>query len=264
VRYVKQRLISYEGQIYKRSEKGIRMHTMKIVRNSFSGNVQHLRCNFVVILLIVLNMGAIIVWGSPQDILDDYLNIRENGVNYKVKITVPPGESILYPNGDKCPASHQTRKGTIVRYYSHIHNTYKLPKIGVITERSDNGPIGGTIEVNTTNIKARYDYNYSGFTSEGSEDVTQNCHGYAFGIATWIQDPSYIDADDYRPADGWTDATVLRGLGETHSIAITAINENTCPDTVTTKEKPCHGRIYVADWKWQTPAGAIDKRKPKP
>jgi hypothetical protein len=38
---------------------------------------------------------------------------------------------------------------------------------------------------------------YWNYAHSGNEDLTYNCFGYAFGISTWIQDPTYILQDDY-------------------------------------------------------------------
>jgi hypothetical protein len=125
----------------------------------------------------------------------DMLFTREGTTDYSVTFTVPAGTFIGYANGENCGNSaHKTigLGGSTSRFFKHWHITYTLPKTGV-------DQFGAARTVDNNKINAYWD-NYYGanYTRKSSADHTSNCWGWALGYNIWIEDPSYIYADDYK------------------------------------------------------------------
>ncbi|MEZ6114142.1 MAG: hypothetical protein R3C99_24490 [Pirellulaceae bacterium] len=189
----------------------------------------------------------------PQDSID----IREGGTDYKVTFSLTAGDLVHFGNGVDCGSGHKTSPPTGAgRFYDHCHVNYTLDKTGT-------DEMGNTRTVTAPKIKAYYNSKYSGYTPSGSEDVRTNCHAHAFGKSTWIQDPSYIDADEYTAASGWSDVEVLRGEGVVHSIKVTSSTEGSIGYTVKTSEKNGPSRVYSATWGYSSPPGSNVKLKKK-
>ena len=137
----------------------------------------------------------------------DSLQIREGDplANYTVKFDVPEGQMILYGNGENCgDSSHRTIKAEPRRYYSHFHITYTLPKTG--TDQYGNPR---TVN-NTDEINAYWDTRYPSpnYTRYLDADHTYNCYGYALWTEVWVQDPSWIYADDYDTTTSYEDENI--------------------------------------------------------
>ena len=108
----------------------------------------------------------------------DSLWIRVDGQNIRVTFS---GNWTDYANAEDCgTGAHRTASGS--RYFAHAHIEYTLPANGTGTD-------GNPYTVTNPGIKAYWDDHY-GKSSDGGEDCTYNCWGYALGYSTWIQDPS--------------------------------------------------------------------------
>jgi len=150
------------------------------------------------------------------------IEARIGGVNKTVFLEHPTQLNWEYANDENCGAAHKTAKGN--RFFAHKHvAAYAFPCNGV----DDAGnPVNN---VTTAMIRDFWEWNnggqYYSYDHSGAEDVTYNCFGYAMGPAVWIQDPSYIYADDYE-ASGVQAGTIWPIGGNAHVIKIVSICDN--------------------------------------
>jgi len=165
-----------------------------------------------------------------------YIEIREGNTDYSVNV---PATWTDYGNGEDCGnTAHKTSKGG--RFFGHIHFSVTLPVNGVVV-------IGATTTsktVTTANVKAYWDNKYgSNYTSSGGENPNYNCWGYAFGNSIWIQDPSYIYADDYSSTQTPVAGCLIAQSG--HVIKVSEVGSNESKKVVTkTSEKNRYSGIY--------------------
>lgn len=118
-----------------------------------------------------------------------------NGVDYTV---LAQGARYEYANDEDCgnPA-HRTAKGD--RFFAHHHILYSYPVYGYEVNT------GAFMNITNDNVKTFWDNFYGGLYG-GTPNPKYNCWSYAFGFSTsryrdiWIEDPTYIYADDYEPA----------------------------------------------------------------
>jgi hypothetical protein len=111
--------------------------------------------------------------------------------------------------------------------------------------------------VNATTIRAYWDNYYSGLaTGYGNTlngpSVSSNCHGYSMGYSAWVEDNSYILADDFTSASGWSDCTELTD-GNNHSVAVTGYTSVGPTEGVflygfSTSEKNQASDVYTNYW----------------
>jgi hypothetical protein len=217
------------------------------------------KCFFSLLVITAYLLSGEIAWCASPILTYDYIEIREGSSNYKVVLTListtAPYDAVLFTSSDNC-AAHKTKMG---RQFEHIHVNFSLPKTGVIKN---------TITpktVTTANIRTLWDWKYEGYTRTGSEDITRNCHGYAFGVNTWVNNTTELDQDNLVSVTGWCDTEILRN-GNTHSILVdkSATISGTFGYTVKTTEKNGESAIYERTWGWSNPTGASDKYKFKP
>ena len=149
--------------------------------------------------------------------------IRDDGENIAAVVDVPNtpsgGYAIDYTNGDNTdPANIKTTKG---RYFDHLWMSglsYPMWASAYDVNTGLNYP------VNATTIRAYWDNYYAnlatGYGNTGTGvGVAENCHGYSMGYNTWVEDNSYIVADDFTNASGWSDCTELI-KGNDHSVEV--------------------------------------------
>jgi hypothetical protein len=139
--------------------------------------------------------------------------IMDGGVDMSVKVVVPNtttgGSAIDYANGDNTdPSNIHTKKG---RYFDHLW----MNDISYPMWVSAYNPTDLSIHpVNSTTIRAHWDNYYANLATgygntKNGPTVASNCHGYSMGYSTWVQDNTYIVADDFKNATGWSDCTEL-------------------------------------------------------
>lgn len=124
--------------------------------------------------------------------------IRVNGQDLTVTFNLAAGEATEYWNDENCGNTrHKTRA---LHRFDHIHFEYYWPKpckdIITLTD----------LVVDKDTIFAYWQNKYDGYSNvfgsdPGGESPTDNCHAFAFTYDDcWIQDPSYIYADDLEMA----------------------------------------------------------------
>jgi hypothetical protein len=215
------------------------------------------KCFFSLVIVVSLQCGGVVCGITP--VTKFPITIRENNSNHEVVLTLnstsAPYDAELYTGLDNCVA-HKTKAG---RKFEHVHINFSLPKTGVIK--------GTTTSKTVTllNIRVLYDWKYVGYTRSGAEDITRNCHGYAFGINTWVNSTAELDADNLVSVTSWCDTEILRN-GNIHSILVdkskTKIGRMGC--TIRTSEKDGESAIYEQTWGWSSPSSASSKYKFKP
>jgi hypothetical protein len=172
----------------------------------------------------------------------------------EIHFTVPDAQAVYFGNGVNCGnAAHRTANGQ--RYFSHGHKTFGLPQSGL----DDNGTLRQNGLTSDT-INAFWDALY-GISHVGNADHTSNCWAYALGYGCWIQDPSWILADDYDVSQ-----TVVVGVDsmDEHMKKITGICNNE-PNTNTvgsTSEKCRASAIY--NFSYYCPGGGTHTAIYKP
>lgn len=202
----------------------------------------------LVVLFVLLSHR----WSDgSQDLGQNTIMIRLSYFsNKEVTFTVAAGQVVAFANGESCgDVNHSTINGN--RFFNHIHISHTLPQTGVDDSLN-------TQTVTTGGIKAYWDWFYGfWYSSSGAEDVTKNCHGYAFLHPTWIQDASYIDADDLQAASDDSDTEYFRQYTQgvsSHTVVWSG------DETLVTNEKNEESRIYWTTWNFSTPAGTRKKR----
>ena len=165
---------------------------------------------------------------------------REGGNDFTAMVQ---GNHFFYASGDNCP-DHKTSTG---RSFDHIHVDMSFPA-------EVKNEFGVVIAVVTENKVRDFFDNWAGFTAKDRENVviwsggggvnlTFNCWGYSLGYDTWIQDPTPIYEDDYKPVREPTEGDVIKLGG--HVITVTGINHCESPYlAVETNEKMRHSGIY--------------------
>jgi hypothetical protein len=182
---------------------------------------------------------------GPQ--YSDQFYIRVDGTNELIVLNqMGPSEEVQpWLNGEDCGAGHKTRLGN--RFFEHVHVDYALPQAGYAAVGA--APLTAT----TGNIRAYWDWYYDGYNKSGTENVVKNCHGYAFGFDTWIQDTAFIHADDLTAATTWPSTTFLTD-GSAHTIKCAWANppgyywDWGIPGFLATAEKNQQSRIYSHNW----------------
>jgi hypothetical protein len=166
-------------------------------------------------------------------------------VNFTI---VAPNSIVNFNNGVNCGAGHTTANGG--QYFNHLHISLTLPIAGLDTT-------GTPRTITAAKIKTLWDNHYDGYESEGSEDVTKNCHGYAFGLfasseSTWVQNTAFIHADDLVDCYEWENTDFFTD-GSRHTIFVPFPGGLFgSPNEIHTKEKNRESRIYTATWGWWT------------
>ncbi len=182
--------------------------------------------------------------------------IRDGGVDMKVNVDVPNatpgGYAIDYPNGDDTdPNNIHTTK---TNYFNHLWmSDLSWSMWGTAYDPRDHS----NHPVNTTTIRAYFDNAYgtldSGYgNTENGPSVASNCHGYSMGYNTWVEDNSYIVANDFTNASGWSDCTELIN-GNDHSVAVSGYDQDGPWDGIFlygfyTSEKNQTSDIYTNFW----------------
>lgn len=193
--------------------------------------------------LVAFVPSAILLYGhsclAATTWTSDTIEIREGGKDYEVIFSVASGELVEYSNGENCTQGHKTANGG--RYYNHFHTTYALPKTGIDTD-------GNPRTVTNAKIDAYWDNYYAGYARTAGSDHTCNCWGYAFGSNVWVNDPSFIYADDYQGATA-TKVGNLEALSG-HVRKITKICDNVEADdyVAASEEKNRYSGLYKGTW----------------
>lgn len=166
------------------------------------------------------------------------------------------------PCGDE---KHKTSKGK--RYFDHNHADFPFPegKVGMTKTKQQ-------YTIKKENVKAYWDWRYGPdntggdpiFTSYGDVDHKCNCFGHALYYDTWINDPSFIYADDYEPQTEPAICDVIdikKGGASSHAIYITstmkACNEQKFSVGMTSErnsESPTYSRTYLKGVQIEVPA----------
>ena len=169
----------------------------------------------------------------------DTLHIKQNGNYYAVTFNVAVGQMIEYFNGEDCGnASHKTSGGFPSRFFGHIHIAYTLPKTGVDqfgSARTINN--AGEIDGWWTDKQ----YPVANYTLQQGADHKYNCYCFALGYDnTWIQDPSWIYADDYKVTSSFY--AMSKDCLDGHVISIRDVFQ--CGKIKETWEKFCESGLY--------------------
>lgn len=215
-------------------------------------------------LVVVLLMGSVTSHAhAASSSKYKQAEARIAGVSKTVFLEHPTALNWEYANSEDCGAAHKTAKGN--RFFAHKHvAAYAFPCDGV-------DDTGNAIKGITTDmIRDYWEWNNGGqyyvYAHSGAEDVTYNCFGYALGPQVWIQDPTFIYADDYEASTDPAVGNVWPIGGTAHVIKVVAICANGEPFNFVSQTSEKNRCSRIEDYTAYCPGGigatGLLKKKP--
>lgn len=202
--------------------------------------------------LVILVVCCQQSFGAGQDVATCGQWIRENNQDIKLTLYLSPGQMVLYSDQDNCSdTAHRTSQGN---GFPHLHIS-SLPTTGKDQDGNDHTVTIGKIDAyHNANSFQRSQYTAVATTNQQK----YNCHGYAFGITTWIQNPDAIYNDDYEGGSKSDPTPLINRMGsgdEQHSAKITAIATGSFGIKWVTQsfEKDGDSKVYRGNWAYWSP-----------